>query len=88
MRERLSSYLEDLEAGMLLAAKTGKFPAIDVDNLRDGEPETYAIFLNALEASDANELFAAIESQDILDDSTGSAMLRSVQAAFQKFLRQ
>jgi hypothetical protein len=84
VRERLSSFMADLEDGILQAAKAGKFPAIDVRRLRDGEPETYAIFLNSLQAGDANELFAAIESQDILNDNVRSAMLRKVEAALRK----
>lgn len=88
VRERLSSYMEDLEAGMVRAAKAGKFPAIDIGRLRDGEPETYAIFLAALEASDADELFGAIESQDILGDESRAGLRQKLDQGFWKVYSQ
>lgn len=88
VKERLSSYMKDLEAGMVRAANAGKFPGIDVGNLRDGEPEAYAIFVNALDAGNADELFAAIEGQDILDEESRAGLRRKLDQGFWKVYSQ
>jgi hypothetical protein len=83
-KERVTSYVSDLEFGIVQAAKSRDFPPVDARKLTDGELETYAILIKALEAEDANDLFAAVESQQILNDESRAALLRKIEKSFQK----
>jgi hypothetical protein len=82
--ERLSSYMADLDVGIVRASKAGSFPAVDIGNLRAGEPEAYAIFLNAVHEAAADDLFAGTENQEILDAEMRIALLTKIEKALQR----
>jgi len=83
-RERLSAYMLDLEEGIILAAKNGVYPPVDISSLRSGEAEAYAIFIIGIEKGNANEIYSLIQNLEILAHSKRAKILSKVEIGLRK----
>ena len=76
--------MADLDVGIARASKAASFPAVDIGNLRVGEPEAYAIILNAVHKAAADDLFAGTENQEMLDAEVRMVLLTKIEKDLQR----